>query len=284
MALDPRFRGNDDRGCGRWERRLIMPAYQPPLRDMRFVLFELHGARSLSDLPGYQEATPDLFQTVLEAAGSFMTEELLPLNRSGDEEGSHFENGTVRTPAGFKQAYGEFAAGGWISLAADPAYGGQGLPLALHVAVEEMICSTNLSFGMYPRPQPGRLQRPDAPWLRGAEAALPAGAGRRQRRRHHVPDRAAMRHGSGPRADQGRARRRRQLQDHGIEDLHLRRRARPDGEHPASGAGAAARRAGRDPRHQPVPGAQAPARRPRAIASPAAASRRRWASTPRPPA
>ena len=79
-----------------------------------------------------------------------MTEKLLPLNRSGDEEGSHFENGTVRTPAGFKQAYDEFAAGGWISLAADPAYGGQGLPLALHVAVEEMICSTNLSFGMFP--------------------------------------------------------------------------------------------------------------------------------------
>ncbi|MFI5018239.1 MAG: acyl-CoA dehydrogenase C-terminal domain-containing protein [Dongiales bacterium] len=143
-----------------------MPAYQPPLRDMRFVLFELHGAQSLTALPGYQEATPDLFQSVLEAAGAFMTEKLLPLNRSGDEEGSHFENGTVRTPAGFKQAYDEFAAGGWISLAADPAYGGQGLPLALHVAVEEMICSTNLSFGMFPGLSQGAY---NALMLHGAE-------------------------------------------------------------------------------------------------------------------
>ena len=127
-----------------------MPAYQAPLRDMRFVLFELHGAQSLTSLPGYQEASPDLFQSVLEAAAAFTTEKLLPLNRSGDEEGSRFENGTVRTPAGFKEAYDEFAKAGWISLAADPAYGGQGLPLALHVAVEEMICSTNLSFGMFP--------------------------------------------------------------------------------------------------------------------------------------
>jgi alkylation response protein AidB-like acyl-CoA dehydrogenase len=127
-----------------------MPAYQAPLRDMRFVLFELHGAQSLTSLSAYQEASPDLFQSVLEAAAAFTTEKLLPLNRSGDEEGSRFENGTVRTPAGFKEAYDEFAKAGWISLAADPAYGGQGLPLALHVAVEEMICSTNLSFGMFP--------------------------------------------------------------------------------------------------------------------------------------
>jgi alkylation response protein AidB-like acyl-CoA dehydrogenase len=127
-----------------------MPAYQAPLRDMRFVLFELHGAESLASLPGYEEATPDLIQSVLEAAASFVTEKLLPLNRSGDEEGARFENGTVRTPAGFKDAYDAFAAGGWISLAADPAYGGQGLPQVLQVMVEEMICSTNLSFGMFP--------------------------------------------------------------------------------------------------------------------------------------
>ena len=89
-----------------------MPAYQAPLRDMRFVLFELHGAETLAGLPGYGEATPDLFATVLEAAAAFTTEKLLPLNRSGDEEGARFENGTVRTPAGFKQAYDAFAAAG----------------------------------------------------------------------------------------------------------------------------------------------------------------------------
>ncbi len=127
-----------------------MPAYQAPLSDMRFVLFELHGAESLAKLPGYEEATPELIGSVLEAAATFMTETLLPLNRSGDEEGAHFENGTVRTPAGFKEAYRAFAAGGWISLAADPAYGGQGLPIALHTMVEEIICSTNMSFGTFP--------------------------------------------------------------------------------------------------------------------------------------
>jgi alkylation response protein AidB-like acyl-CoA dehydrogenase len=127
-----------------------MPAYQAPLRDMGFVLYELHGAESLAKLPGYQDATPDVIDSVLDAAATFVTEKLLPLNRSGDEEGSRLENGVVRTPAGFKEAYQAFAAGGWISLAGDPAYGGQGLPLLVNVMVEEMICSTNLSFGMFP--------------------------------------------------------------------------------------------------------------------------------------
>jgi alkylation response protein AidB-like acyl-CoA dehydrogenase len=127
-----------------------MPVYQAPLDDMRFVLHELLGPERLSRLPGYEEATPDLIDSVLEAAATFVTERLLPLNRSGDEEGSRLENGVVRTPAGFKEAYDAFAAGGWVALAGDPAYGGQGLPLLLNLMVEEMICSTNLSFGMFP--------------------------------------------------------------------------------------------------------------------------------------
>ena len=105
-----------------------MPAYQAPLRDMRFLLYELYGADALRKLPGYQEATRDLLDSVLDAAAAFTTGKLLPLNRKGDEEGCRLENGSVVTPAGFKEAYKEFAAGGWISLAADPAYGGQGLP------------------------------------------------------------------------------------------------------------------------------------------------------------
>jgi alkylation response protein AidB-like acyl-CoA dehydrogenase len=127
-----------------------MPAYQAPLADMRFVLEELHGSADLVKLPGYEEATPDLVASVLEAAGTFVAEKLLPLNRSGDEEGSRFENGLVRTPAGFKEAYQAFVAGGWVSLAGDPAYGGQGLPHQVNLMVEEMICSANLSFGMFP--------------------------------------------------------------------------------------------------------------------------------------
>ncbi|HYV87792.1 MAG TPA: acyl-CoA dehydrogenase family protein, partial [Candidatus Polarisedimenticolia bacterium] len=127
-----------------------MTPYQAPLADMRFVLDELHGAGDLAKLPGYEEATPDLVAEVLEAAGTFTAEKLQPLNRIGDEEGCHLENGVVRTPKGFKDAYKAFVEGGWVSLASEKEFGGQGLPQLVNIMVEEMICSTNLSFGMYP--------------------------------------------------------------------------------------------------------------------------------------
>ena len=124
-----------------------MQTYTAPLRDMRFVLHELHAA---SSLPGMEEFTPELMDSVLEEAGKFCAEILLPLNASGDEEGCHFENGVVRTPKGFKAAYKNFNEGGWGALNADPAYGGQGLPETIAKLVEEMICACNLSFGLYP--------------------------------------------------------------------------------------------------------------------------------------
>src|SRR5471030_2705637 len=114
-----------------------MPPYQAPLADMRFVLEELYGSADLAKLPGYEEATPDLVASVLEAAGTFTAEQLLPLNRVGDEEGCHLENGVVRTPTGFKDAYKAFVAGGWVSLAGDPVYGGQGLPHLVNMMVED---------------------------------------------------------------------------------------------------------------------------------------------------
>jgi alkylation response protein AidB-like acyl-CoA dehydrogenase len=127
-----------------------MTQYKAPLRDYRFVLTELFDVGELSKLPGYEEATPDLFASVLEEGAKICEEVLLPLNRSGDEEGCSFENGVVRTPKGFKPAYETFRAGGWTALGCDPAHGGQGLPRTLHTFVEEMICATNLAFGMYP--------------------------------------------------------------------------------------------------------------------------------------
>jgi alkylation response protein AidB-like acyl-CoA dehydrogenase len=127
-----------------------MTPYQAPLADMRFVLEELHGSGDIAKLPGNEEATPDLIAEVLEAAGTFMAEKLQPLNRVGDEEGCHLENGVVRTPKGFKETYRAFVEGGWVSLAGDKEFGGQGLPQLVNIMVEEMICSTNLSFGMYP--------------------------------------------------------------------------------------------------------------------------------------
>lgn len=127
-----------------------MPTYRAPLRDMRFVLNELADPARLRALPGCEEVTPDLVDPVLEEAAKLCEGVLTPLNRSGDEEGCTLENGVVRTPAGFRDAYDAFVAGGWPSLNCDPAYGGQGLPKTISLSVEEMICSANLSFGMYP--------------------------------------------------------------------------------------------------------------------------------------
>lgn len=124
-----------------------MQTYTAPLRDMRFVLHELHPAPAL---PGHEEFTPELLDTVLEEAGKFCSEVLLPINASGDEEGCHYENGVVRTPKGFKEAYAAFNEAGWGALNADPAYGGQGLPETVAKLVEEMICACNISFGLYP--------------------------------------------------------------------------------------------------------------------------------------
>jgi alkylation response protein AidB-like acyl-CoA dehydrogenase len=127
-----------------------MTIYKAPLREYRFVLQELFDVGELAKLPGYEDATPDVFEAVLEEGGKLCEEVLFPLNRSGDEEGCTFENGVVRTPKGFKEAYDTFRQGGWNALACDPQYGGQGLPHTLHFFVEEMISSANMSFGMYP--------------------------------------------------------------------------------------------------------------------------------------
>jgi len=127
-----------------------MTIYKAPLRDYRFVLRELFDVGELAQLPGYEDATPDVFEAVLEEGAKIAEEVLFPINRSGDEEGCSFENGVVRTPKGFKEAYDLFRQGGWTALACDPEYGGQGLPHTLQFFVEEMVSSSNMSFGMYP--------------------------------------------------------------------------------------------------------------------------------------
>ena len=128
-----------------------MVTYSAPLDDVRFNLFELFDYEGeVASLPGYEEAVRDLVDAVLEEGARFCENELLPLNRAGDEAGCVFENGVVRTPEGFKEAYRAFAEGGWVGLACAPAYGGQGLPKTVQFALDEFVCSTNLSFGMYP--------------------------------------------------------------------------------------------------------------------------------------
>ncbi|TEA76810.1 acyl-CoA dehydrogenase C-terminal domain-containing protein [Allopusillimonas ginsengisoli] len=127
-----------------------MPHYTAPLRDMRFVLHELHNSADLAQLPGFEDMTADLIDPVLEEAGKFASEVLQPLNQRGDEEGCRYEDGQVYTPQGFKQAYDQFAEGGWTGISCDPAHGGQGMPVSVHMMIEEMISSANLAFGLYP--------------------------------------------------------------------------------------------------------------------------------------
>ncbi|MCY4549058.1 MAG: acyl-CoA dehydrogenase C-terminal domain-containing protein [Defluviicoccus sp.] len=127
-----------------------MQTYRAPLREMRFVLHELLDASALSALPGYEEATPDVIDAMIEEGARLCENVLLPLNRPADEEGCHYENGAVRTPEGFKEAYRRFVEAGWTGVTVAPGYGGQGLPELVSVAFDEMVCSTNLAFGVYP--------------------------------------------------------------------------------------------------------------------------------------
>jgi len=128
-----------------------MIRYKAPVEDIRFVLYELlRYEERIAPLPGYGEATRDTVDAILEEAARFCENELLPLNGPGDAEGCAFDQGAVRTPPGFKEAYKTFAENGWTGLACDPGYGGQGLPHVVEFLLEEMICSTNLSFGITP--------------------------------------------------------------------------------------------------------------------------------------
>ncbi len=128
-----------------------MVTYRAPLDDMRFLMHEVFDFDGVvASLPGFEDASRDLVDAVLEEGAKFCEKELLPLNLSGDAEGCVLENGAVRTPKGFREAYQRFAEAGWTSMACAPEYGGQGLPKSLHLMLEELICSTNISFGTYP--------------------------------------------------------------------------------------------------------------------------------------
>lgn len=126
-----------------------MPRYKAPLADMRFVLHELFDSKTICALPGW-DFTPELFDSVLEEAAKFCEEKLFPLNQPGDLQGCAYENGAVRTPEGFAEAYRQFCEGGWAAMASAPEHGGQGMPASAASLVTEMLCSANVSFGLYP--------------------------------------------------------------------------------------------------------------------------------------
>ena len=124
--------------------------YRAPLREMHFVLEELLQASRLAQLPDFAEYSSDVADSILEEAGRFATTVLDPINRSGDEQGARWTDQGVVAAPGFRDAYQQFAAGGWTQLGTDPEYGGQVVPQALVTAVQEIWGSANLAFKLCP--------------------------------------------------------------------------------------------------------------------------------------
>ena len=128
-----------------------MPIYQAPIRDMQFLIHDVLQTQKYSNLPGFADATPDVIDAFLEESAKFHQNVVQPLNVVGDTQGCiRNDDGSVTTPTGFKEAYQQYCENGFGSIAMDPNYGGQGLPLFLAIAIGEMTSSANQSFGMYP--------------------------------------------------------------------------------------------------------------------------------------
>ena len=129
-----------------------MPNYTAPLRDMHFVMHEVFNAASVfKTLPKHQDVDQDTINQILDEAAKFAKDVVQPLNRIGDEQGcTRHPDGSVTTPAGFKQAYEQYVAAGWPSLACSTEQGGQGLPILLNTVLYEMLNSANQAWTMYP--------------------------------------------------------------------------------------------------------------------------------------
>ena len=127
-----------------------MQPYAAPVADMRFVLNEVIGLDTLAALPGLEATEPELIDQILEEGNKFASNVLAPLNMPGDQQGARIENGVVRAPDGFGDAYSQFWQGGWNSVPFDPDWGGQGLPWTVSTALWEMWDSANMAFSLCP--------------------------------------------------------------------------------------------------------------------------------------
>ena len=127
-----------------------MSAYAAPVADMMFAMTEVAGLDAVRALPGRGETSDELVQHILDEAGRFGSDVLAPLNRAGDTQGSRLENGAVRTPDGFADAYARFVAGGWNAVPFAPEFGGQDLPWLVATAVNEIWNSANMAFALCP--------------------------------------------------------------------------------------------------------------------------------------
>ena len=126
-----------------------MPIYTAPLKDMMFLFDKLRNNKNYNEIEKYKEVNSELAKDILEQAAKISENIILPLAKSGDENPTVLENGVVRTPPGYKEAYKKFIEDGWTSLSCDPKYGGQGMPKTVSAFFDEMLSSASLSFKLY---------------------------------------------------------------------------------------------------------------------------------------
>jgi len=126
-----------------------MPSYTAPVEDMLFLFEKLRDNKNYNELEKYNEVSPDLVKDILEEAAKINQNLILPLAKIGDENPAVLENGVVRTPTGYKEAYQKYIEDGWTSLSCDPKYGGQGMPKTVSAFFDEMLSSASLSFKLY---------------------------------------------------------------------------------------------------------------------------------------
>ena len=126
-----------------------MPNYTAPVEDMMFLFDKLRNNKNYNDLEKYKEVNSELVKDILDEAAKINQNLILPLAKSGDENPTVLENGVVRTPPGYKEAYSKYIEDGWTSLSCDPKYGGQGMPKTVSAFFDEMLSSASLSFKLY---------------------------------------------------------------------------------------------------------------------------------------
>ena len=126
-----------------------MPTYTAPLEDMMFLYEKLRNNKNYNEIEKYKEITTELVKDVLQEAAKINQNIILPLAKIGDENPTILENGVVRTPPGYKEAYKKFIEDGWQSLSCDPKYGGQGMPKTVSAFFDEMLSSSSLAFKLY---------------------------------------------------------------------------------------------------------------------------------------
>jgi alkylation response protein AidB-like acyl-CoA dehydrogenase len=145
-----------------------MPIYKAPVEDYLFVLHDLLGVQNISDIAGFSDLTSDLTRPVLEGIGQFCEDIWQPLNQSGDEEGCRLENGTVRTPSGFPEAYKKYCEAGWNKLTSPEKFGGAGLSGVIGMAASEIAVGSNAALALYSgltNAASSTLEVTGAPWM-----------------------------------------------------------------------------------------------------------------------